>query len=184
APPPAGPPPHPGALGRDRRWRLPARERGAAGLGDLLRGAERPGAPPRAAGGVAAPGRGARRRTPARDLPRRSRAHRIGTPRHAAAGDPRGLRHPQAGGLRPARGAHVTATEAGGQRDRTAEALGLPDGLREHLVASALAGDVATSPRQTLRNCGKLVSGHDEYTFGLDDWRSLTLREAVDAVRA
>lgn len=78
----------------------------------------------------------------------------------------------------------MTTTEAGGQRDRTAEALGLPDALREHLVASALAGDVATSPRQTLRNCGKLVSGHDEYTFGLDDWRSLTLREAVGAVRA
>lgn len=79
----------------------------------------------------------------------------------------------------------MSATEADRRPDERATAvLGLPEGLRDHLVSSGLAGEVATSPRDTLRNCGRLVSGDDDYTFGLDDWRSLTLREAVDAVRA
>nr|MBA2528611.1 phosphatase [Euzebyales bacterium] len=56
--------------------------------------------------------------------------------------------------------------------------------LREHLVSARLAGAVATSPRSTLANCRKLVAGEERYTFGLSDWRTATLREAVDAVRA
>ena len=56
--------------------------------------------------------------------------------------------------------------------------------LATHLVASRLAGSVNTSPRSTITNCGKLVRGHREYTFGLPGWRELTVEEAVDAVRA
>lgn len=57
-------------------------------------------------------------------------------------------------------------------------------GLRDHLVASGLAGAVATRPRSTLRNCERLVAGHDEYTFGLSDWQTATLAETVAAVAA
>lgn len=57
-------------------------------------------------------------------------------------------------------------------------------GLRGHLVASRLAGDVATSPRWTLDNCAKLVDGQPDYTFGLPDWRDADLDDAVAAVRA
>ena len=64
------------------------------------------------------------------------------------------------------------------------EQMGLDPGLRDHLVASRLAGEVPTAPRETVRNCGKMVAGHDEYTFGLDDWRDLSLLEVVNAVRA
>ncbi len=56
--------------------------------------------------------------------------------------------------------------------------------LRDHLVRSRLAGDVATTPGNTLRNCAKLVAGEPEYTFGLPDWTNATLEEAVAAVRA
>jgi hypothetical protein len=57
-------------------------------------------------------------------------------------------------------------------------------GLREHLVASHLAGAVATPPRSTLRNCAQLVAGLPDYTFGLPDWRDATLLDAVGAIRA
>jgi hypothetical protein len=56
--------------------------------------------------------------------------------------------------------------------------------LRDHLVASRLAGDVATTPGNTLDNCGRMLAGHPEYTFGLPDWRDATLDEAVAAVVA
>lgn len=56
--------------------------------------------------------------------------------------------------------------------------------LRDHLVATGLAGLVATPPRSTLANCVKLVHGHPSYRFGLPDWRDTTVLEAVDAVRA
>lgn len=56
--------------------------------------------------------------------------------------------------------------------------------LRDHLVASRLAGDVATPPSATLGNCAKLIAGEPEYTFGLPDWKDATLDEAVAAVRA
>jgi hypothetical protein len=55
--------------------------------------------------------------------------------------------------------------------------------LEEHLVDSRLAGAVATTPRQTVNNCAKLVAGHEQYTFGLTDWHAATLVDAVDAVR-
>jgi hypothetical protein len=69
----------------------------------------------------------------------------------------------------------VAATEADPTRD---------EALREHLVTSGLAGSVATSPRNTLDNAGKLVAGQERYTFGLSDWRDATHVEALDAVRA
>lgn len=55
--------------------------------------------------------------------------------------------------------------------------------LREHLVSARLAGDVATSPHSTVTNAGRLVAGDEEFTFGLSDWRTATLLEAVEAVR-
>ena len=55
--------------------------------------------------------------------------------------------------------------------------------LREHLIGARLAGSVATSPRSTLTNCGKLVAGEERYTFGLSDFLTATVRDAVDAVR-
>ena len=56
--------------------------------------------------------------------------------------------------------------------------------LREHVIGARLTGAVATSPRSTLANCGKLVAGEERYTFGLSDWQSATVREAVQAVQA
>ena len=56
-------------------------------------------------------------------------------------------------------------------------------GLRDHLVGTRLAGNVATTPQNTLRNCGKLIAGHELYTFGLSDYLDATVREAVNAVR-
>jgi hypothetical protein len=55
--------------------------------------------------------------------------------------------------------------------------------LREHLVSSRLAGEVATPPASTLTNCAKLMAGNEHYTFGLPDWEDATLLEAVAAVR-
>lgn len=54
--------------------------------------------------------------------------------------------------------------------------------LRAHLVDTRLAGTVATSPSSTLTNCGRLVEGDDEYTFGLSDWRTATFAEVLAAV--
>lgn len=56
-------------------------------------------------------------------------------------------------------------------------------GLRAHLQASRLAGDVATSPRQTIANCAKLSRGDPDYTFGLPDMTGTPLLSALDAVR-
>lgn len=56
--------------------------------------------------------------------------------------------------------------------------------LRRHLVATRLAGRVATTPASTVENAGKLVAGDPSYTFGLSDWRDASLRECVDAVRS
>lgn len=58
-----------------------------------------------------------------------------------------------------------------------------PSELRDHLLAAGLAGAVATSPRSTLQNCGRLIAGQERYTFGLSDWRSADVTEAVEAVR-
>jgi hypothetical protein len=56
--------------------------------------------------------------------------------------------------------------------------------LLDHLVASRLAGPVATTVGGSLANCEHLVSGHPEYTFGLSDWRDATFEEAVAAMEA
>jgi Phosphatase len=56
--------------------------------------------------------------------------------------------------------------------------------LLDHLVASHLAGPVATSVGGSLLNHEHLVSGHPEYTFGLSDWRDATFEEAVAAMEA
>lgn len=53
--------------------------------------------------------------------------------------------------------------------------------LRDYLVDSRLAGDVATTPRQTIDNCHKLADGDPDYTFGLDV-AGTTADEALDAV--
>jgi len=58
------------------------------------------------------------------------------------------------------------------------------EGLLDHLVASRLAGSVATGARWSLNNCGRLVDGDPDYTFGLSDWRDATYQEVVEAVRA
>ena len=55
--------------------------------------------------------------------------------------------------------------------------------LREHLIGTRLAGSVATTPRNTLTNCGKLIAGEVRYTFGLTDYLTATVREAVEAVQ-
>jgi len=55
--------------------------------------------------------------------------------------------------------------------------------LRDHLVATGLAGEVATSPQSTLTNCARLVAGDPVYTFGLFDWRSASFLDAVSAVQ-
>ena len=57
-------------------------------------------------------------------------------------------------------------------------------GLGEHLVATRLAGAVATGARWSLDNCRRLVSGDPDYTFGLSDWRDASYHEVVEAVRA
>ncbi|MGH3443680.1 MAG: phosphatase [Nitriliruptorales bacterium] len=58
------------------------------------------------------------------------------------------------------------------------------DELREHLVASRLAGEVNTSPGHVLANCRKLVHGDPNYTFGLSDWHDASLDEVHEAVVA
>lgn len=55
--------------------------------------------------------------------------------------------------------------------------------LRDHLVTTGLAGPVATSPRNTIENCAKLVRGDDDYHFGLPDWRDVDVLETLAAVR-
>ena len=58
------------------------------------------------------------------------------------------------------------------------------DALRAHLVASRLAGEGQTGARNSLDNCGRLLAGDPDYTFGLSDWRHATYPEVVDALRA
>lgn len=54
--------------------------------------------------------------------------------------------------------------------------------LRQHLVARRLSGEVATSPGESRRNCGRLTEGWPEYTFGLCDWEDADREEAEQAV--
>lgn len=72
------------------------------------------------------------------------------------------------------------------RRARTRRARGEPvraDPLRDYLVETRLAGEVATSPAATLANCAKVIAGHEEYHFGLSDHRDVTYLEVVRAVR-
>ena len=39
--------------------------------------------------------------------------------------------------------------------------------LREHLVATRIAGDVATGRAENIRNAGRMVQGEVKYDFGL-----------------
>lgn len=55
--------------------------------------------------------------------------------------------------------------------------------LRDHLVATGLAGRVQTTPGHVLANCDKLLRGDPEYTFGLNDWRGADRGEVLAAVR-
>ncbi len=43
---------------------------------------------------------------------------------------------------------------------------------------------VATPTSSSLHNCGRLVAGDPDYTFGLSDWKDATYDEALAAVRA
>lgn len=70
------------------------------------------------------------------------------------------------------------------RRDAPAGPREATEALRRHLVASGLAGRVATSPRSTIQNCAKMAAGHDDYHFGMSDWRTATADDALDAVRA
>lgn len=56
--------------------------------------------------------------------------------------------------------------------------------LRDHLVSSRLAGNVATSPGETRRNSGRLIDGNIDYTFGLCDHEDAQVADAEAAVAA
>ncbi len=56
--------------------------------------------------------------------------------------------------------------------------------LVERLVQNRLCGEVATSVGSCVNNSRQLVAGHDDYTFGLSDWRQATFEDAVTAVEA
>ena len=56
--------------------------------------------------------------------------------------------------------------------------------LVAHLVTARLSGRVATPATSSLNNSARLVEGHPDYTFGLSDWRDVTLAEVLAALRA
>lgn len=56
--------------------------------------------------------------------------------------------------------------------------------LRDHLVASRLVGEVATTAGNSVANIGHLLDGHPAYTFGLSDWKDASAQEVMDAVEA
>ena len=51
--------------------------------------------------------------------------------------------------------------------------------LREHLVASRIAGDIVTSREENLRNAGRMAQGLEHYAFGLAPRRSWTQAQVV-----
>ena len=57
-----------------------------------------------------------------------------------------------------------------------------PDGLREHLVRSRIAGEVGTPRFENLRNIGRMLDDHDEYWFGLVRRRDWTADEVLDVM--
>jgi hypothetical protein len=56
--------------------------------------------------------------------------------------------------------------------------------LLDHLVATHLAGPVATTVRGSLANCAHVAAGHPEYTFGLSDWMEAGVDDVVAAMEA
>lgn len=56
--------------------------------------------------------------------------------------------------------------------------------LAEHLVATHLAGPVATSVQSCIDNSRRLVAGDPDYTFGLSDWQHAAYEDAIAALRA
>ncbi len=56
--------------------------------------------------------------------------------------------------------------------------------LGEHLVASRLAGWVATPVRSCIENCRRLVAGDPDTTFGLSDWSAVEFDDVVRALEA
>ena len=51
--------------------------------------------------------------------------------------------------------------------------------LRAHLVASRIAGDIATPREENLRNAGRMAEGREHYAFGLVPRRAWTPAEVV-----
>jgi len=56
--------------------------------------------------------------------------------------------------------------------------------LTAHLVESRLAGPVATSNGNSLRNIARLVAGDPDCTMGMSDWKDASYVEVVGAVHA
>ncbi|HWG92849.1 MAG TPA: phosphatase [Mycobacteriales bacterium] len=54
--------------------------------------------------------------------------------------------------------------------------------LRDHLVRSRIAGDVATPRHENLRNIGRMLADHDEYWFGLRRDRDWTPEEVLEVM--
>ena len=54
--------------------------------------------------------------------------------------------------------------------------------LRQHLVASRIAGEVATSRQDNLRNIGRMLDDAPDYWFGLRRTREWTFDEAFDVM--
>lgn len=53
------------------------------------------------------------------------------------------------------------------------------DALRDHLVRSRIAGEVATGRAENLRNIGRMLAGHDDYWFGVVRRRDWTPAEVL-----
>lgn len=54
--------------------------------------------------------------------------------------------------------------------------------LRAHLVASRIAGDIATPRQENLRNAARMAEGREHYAFGLVPRRRWTAPEVVDVM--
>ena len=59
---------------------------------------------------------------------------------------------------------------------------GTSAGLREHLVASRIAGAVDTSRQDNLRNAARMAEGLDKYAFGLEPLGRWTADEVVQVM--
>ena len=51
--------------------------------------------------------------------------------------------------------------------------------LREHLVATRIAGDVATPRAENIRNAGRMAEGRVKYDFGLVPRRPWTTEDVM-----